>query len=84
MRGDEKDPIDNKLWAQQIERGKQLGQKAPLIRCNIHDEMFYLPRESSLDALATGRFVIDLTLAGSAWKHRISATRSYYFTSQLQ
>ncbi len=83
-RGDEKDPIDRKLWEQQITRVNQLGSKAPIVICHIHDETYYLPREQQFDPKLAGKFVVELQLSGSIFKGRRNYSRNYYFTKRLR
>jgi type II secretory pathway pseudopilin PulG len=56
------------------------GADTPIVICSVHDEVFYLPRESSTDSALLGRFEIQLCAGGHVKKARADRPRSYRFT----
>ncbi|MCW5946793.1 MAG: type II secretion system protein [Fimbriimonadales bacterium] len=66
-----------KMFAEQL---RTHGTDTPVVICSIHDEVYYLPRESSTDSALLGRFEIQLCVGGHVRKTRVDQPRSYHFT----
>lgn len=47
----------------------------PMIRCGVHDKLYYYPREKHYDQMFSKAFMIDLRFDGSVVSHRIPFPR---------
>ncbi len=47
----------------------------PMMRCSVHDKLYYYPRERQLDPTFSKAFLIDLRFDGSVASHRVSYPR---------
>jgi len=56
-----------------------LGQRAPLVICNLHDETYYAPREQDIDPDLAQAFQIHLQLDGSVAAGRFPGRRFRQF-----
>jgi prepilin-type N-terminal cleavage/methylation domain-containing protein len=63
-------------WTTQLET---LGQQAPLVICNIHDETYYAPRETNVDPDLAQPFQIHLQLDGATVAGRFPGRRFQSF-----
>jgi type II secretory pathway pseudopilin PulG len=67
-------------WQVLVERLAETGPATPIVECEIHDEVYYMPRERSVDSRFLGRFEIELHADGSIRRGRTPGPRIKWFT----
>ncbi len=64
-----------------LKQYKEMGTSTPIISCGVHDEMFYAPRESTINPVFAKPFMIHLLMNGSVKKGRFDEPRMKLFTN---
>lgn len=57
-----------------------LGDKTPIMHCEVHDELFYQPRDGDVDPGLVKPYWIELLLNGSVRSGRVNGIRMKRFT----
>jgi type II secretory pathway pseudopilin PulG len=68
-------PGEGGMLRQQRRHIERLGSKYPLLRCTIHDDVYYWPKEAHVDRTLSRPFVIEIAVDGSVFKGRGPAPR---------
>lgn len=62
-----------------LEQIRQRGAEAPLVICQIHNEIYYVPREGNVAPVYTKPFVIELRANGTIFRGRMPYLRNTFF-----
>lgn len=73
---DEFDALHNRKLRAELERDKT---SFAILACEVHDEVYYMPREMDNERLLEQRFKLLLALDGSVRKARVKQTRTIIF-----
>lgn len=63
-----------------IEKERLLGDKLAILRCTVHDELYYAPQERDIDIWAAKPFRIELRVSGAVWRGRANGPREFVFS----
>lgn len=74
---------ESAVLADQARKIENLGSKFPLFVCQVHDEVFYQPRERDIDITFAKPYVVEVTVGGSVLVGRRDYTRTHHIQSWM-
>ncbi|HVL40211.1 MAG TPA: prepilin-type N-terminal cleavage/methylation domain-containing protein [Fimbriimonadaceae bacterium] len=69
-------PGERGMLAEQRSLIEQIGQAFPMWICDIHDEVYYQPREAHIDLDLSQPFILEISVSGSVYAGRRPYRRS--------